>query len=63
MTIYIVEEGTWDHHENIAVFSSKEKAIVFCDKNYTPMPQDGERWKTHSYHYWIGEYELDANPM
>jgi hypothetical protein len=61
MNIYIVEEGTWDHHENIAIFSSKEKAVVFCDTNYQKINE--EQWKTCSYNYWISEYIVGADPV
>jgi hypothetical protein len=66
MKIYIVEETTWEHHNNIAVFSSKEKARAFCNTVYF-LDEDTGYWKSDnrsspSYYYEIQEYDVDVNP-
>lgn len=55
--VYIVEEYTWDHHENIAVFKDKDSAVTFCTKEYGIPEADGH-WVTYSYNYMINEYEV-----
>lgn len=49
--VYIVEETGWDHHENMAVFSTKEKAEEFCEKL-----RKGDR--SFSFSYNVEEYAL-----
>lgn len=56
--VYIVEEYTWDHHENVGVFASHEKAEEFCNTAYGPRETVQEDWKTRSYSYYIHEYDV-----
>ncbi len=61
--VYIVEEFSWDHHENKEIFSSMEKAEEFCTKHYKlDKPNKGDKkkyWSLHGYYYEIQEYEVD----
>ena len=57
-TVYIVEETTWDHHDNIAVFLAEQLAINFCNSKYRKHP-DGDGWTDNrGYHYYINQYEV-----
>ena len=60
MKIYIVEEINWDHHENVSCFSTKEKAVAFCDFKYkrSKYPDD---WEHDGYSYEIVEYLIDID--
>jgi hypothetical protein len=54
MTIYIVVETSWDHHENIGVFDSYDKAADI---------QGSLEENKQGYHYDIEEFQLNAAPM
>lgn len=59
--IYIVEEFDGDNYSNIRVFSSREKAEVWCNKQaFTTGPN---QWNTlpngYGIQYTIEEYEVE----
>jgi hypothetical protein len=56
--IFIVEEITWDHHENVALFLSKEKAEAFCNKEYKKA-KTPSWWEKNGYGYSIEEYTIN----
>lgn len=64
--VYIVEEHTWDHHDNIAVFSTKEMAESFCNTTYVKTKHcRDDQWASDkrdspSYYYYIADYDVDA---
>lgn len=57
MIVYIVEESTWDHHENVAVFASRQAAEDFCNDNYEEI-EKGVKYYQHPMSYFIEEYEV-----
>lgn len=69
INVYIVEESTWDHHENIAIFSTLEKAVDFCNSNYVKnsytekelLMWASDQRNSPSYYYSITEYDVDAS--
>ena len=56
--VYVVEETTWDHHNNVVIFSSYHKAEEFCNASYNK-EQVGDSWNKGGYHYCIEEYVID----
>jgi hypothetical protein len=61
MVIYIVEETTWDHHENVAVFDSRITAEDFCNTHYGAQHAD-DYWAHKGYGYSIVDYVVNAVP-
>lgn len=57
MKIYMVEEITWDGNVTVCCFSTKEKAVAFCHKEYSKYNSVNGIWDN----YEIVEYEVDAN--
>lgn len=55
--IYVVEEFTRDHYQDVGVFSSEEAATAFCETHYGSPDKAG--WYYHNgYHYIIATYEI-----
>jgi hypothetical protein len=55
--VYIVEEYTWNHHQNVRVFGSEEAAEAFC-KNHYGSPDRHGLYERHGYCYSIEKYEI-----